>query len=387
MSKEDYYSTLGVSKNASADEIKKAYRKMAVRYHPDKNPGNKEAEEKFKEVSEAYEVLHDTDKRVAYDRYGHSAFDNSGRGPAGYSQSYSYSGNFRDAADIFSEVFGNSGFGDLFGFGGHSNTRSSRTRATRGSDLIYNLQISLRDAFTGIEKTIKYHRNVQCKSCKGTGAEGNAKRTTCPTCGGTGYVTMNQGFFHMQQTCSRCGGTGSILEHPCKVCNGNGLVVEESKAKVKIPAGIYEGMKLRLSEYGEAGQNGGPTGDLYISVTIEEHPMFERHDDDLYCTQKVPFVIAALGGEVEVKTIDDKCVLKVPAGTQSGVVLRMKNQGMPRINTNVRGNQYVRVEIDVPKKLNKEQREVLEKFAKTCDLEVNKQVGFFQKLKDKLEEL
>ncbi len=383
MSKADYYSTLGVSRDASQEDIKKAYRKMALKYHPDKNPGDKGAEEKFKEVSEAYEVLHDADKRAAYDRYGSSAFEAGGRGPG--TGSYSYSGNFRDASDIFSEVFGNSGFGDLFGFGGHSRSRSSQPRVTRGSDLLYNLQISLKDAFTGVEKTIKYHRNVQCAACKGTGAEGNSKRTTCPTCGGAGYVSINQGFFHMQQTCSRCNGAGTILEHPCKACNGNGGVVEESKAKVKIPAGIKSGMKLRLAGYGEAGQNGGPTGDLYIAIIIAENKTFERHEDDLYCTQNIPFVIAALGGEIEVDTIDGKCALKVPAGTQSGAVLRMKGQGMVHMNTKTRGNQYVRIAIDVPKRLTKEQRESLEKFAASSGLSVDKQTGFFQKLREKFE--
>ncbi|MDE6432112.1 MAG: molecular chaperone DnaJ [Opitutales bacterium] len=382
MGKEDYYSTLGVSRSASQDDIKKAYRKMAIKYHPDKNPGDKGAEEKFKEISEAYEVLHDPDKRAAYDRYGSAAFDSGGRSSGG---GYSYSGNFRDASDIFSEVFGNSGFGDLFGFGGRSRTRASQPHATRGSDLIYNLQISLKDAFTGIEKTIKYHRNVQCSACRGTGAEGNSKRTTCPTCNGAGYVSISQGFFHMQQTCSRCGGTGTILEHPCKVCGGSGATVGESKAKVKIPAGIMSGMKLRLPGYGEAGQNGGPSGDLYIAVIIAENRVFERHEDDLYCTKSIPFVIATLGGEIEVETIDGKCALKVPAGTQSGAVLRMRNQGMVHMNTKNRGNQYVRVAIEVPKRLSKEQRESLEKFAAASGLSVDKQVGFFQKIREKFE--
>ncbi|MDR0595306.1 MAG: molecular chaperone DnaJ [Puniceicoccales bacterium] len=378
MANEDYYSLLGVAKNASEDEIKKAYRKMALKYHPDKNPGDKAAEEKFKKISEAYEVLHDGNKRAAYDRYGHSAFDSGG----GRSQSYSYSGNFRDATDIFSEVFGNSGFGDLFGFG--SRSQASRNRACRGADLMYTLQISLKDAFTGVEKTIKYHRHVQCKVCGGTGAEKGTKRTTCPTCGGSGFVSMSQGFFHMQQTCSRCGGSGSILEKPCASCRGNGAVVEESKAKVKIPAGVCDGTKLRLSGYGEAGQNGGPTGDLYVVVNVADDRLFERHEDDLYCSQKIPFVIAALGGEVEVVTIDGKCSLKIPEGTQCGAVLRLKNQGMPHVNGGSRGSQYVHVDIDVPKSLNKDQREALENFAKSLGVTVNKQAGFFQKLKDKI---
>ncbi|MDR2435998.1 MAG: molecular chaperone DnaJ [Puniceicoccales bacterium] len=382
MGKEDYYSLLGVAKDASADEIKKAYRKMALKYHPDKNSGNGEAEEKFKKISEAYDVLHDSDKRAAYDRYGHAAFE-SGGSRGGYS--YSSGGNFRNPADIFSEVFGSGGFGDLFGFGGHS--QASRSRAARGSDLIYNLQISLKEAFSGLEKTIKYHRNAQCKVCGGTGAEKGSKRITCPACGGSGYVTTSQGFFHMQQTCLQCGGTGSILEKPCKVCGGTGAVAEECKAKVKIPAGVGDGVKLRLSGYGEAGQNGGPTGDLYVAIYVADDRTFERRGDDLYCSQKIPFVIAALGGEVEVETIDGKCSLKIPDGTQSGTVLRMKDQGMPHLNGGVRGSQYVRIEIDVPKKLNKEQREALEVFAKCSSVEVKKQVGFFQKLKDKFDEL
>ncbi|MDR2721136.1 MAG: molecular chaperone DnaJ [Puniceicoccales bacterium] len=384
MGKEDYYSLLGVAKNASADEIKKAYRKMALKCHPDRNPGNKEAEEKFKKISEAYDVLHDADKRAAYDRYGHAAFE-SGGGRRSYSYSYSSGENFRNPADIFSEVFGSSGFGDLFGFGGRSQT--SRNRAARGSDLIYNLQISLREAFSGLEKTIEYSRHVQCKACGGTGAEKGSKRVICPACGGSGYVTMNQGFFHMQQTCLQCSGTGSILESPCKVCGGTGAITEESKAKVKIPAGVSDGMKLRLSGYGEAGQNGGPTGDLYVAIYVADDRTFERHEDDLYCSQKIPFVIAVLGGEVEIETIDGKCSLKIPEGTQSDTVLRMKDQGMPHLNGGMRGSQYVRVKIDVPKKLSRDQRDALEAFAKCSNVEVKKQVGFFQKLKDKFDEL
>lgn len=377
MSKDDYYSRLGVSRDASQDDIKKAYRKMAMKYHPDKNPDDKSAEEKFKEVSEAYDVLHDPDKRAAYDRYGESAFSAGGRAGGA---SGGYSGNFRDASDIFSEVFGSGGFGDFFGFGNRS--RSNRQRQSRGSDLIYNLQISLKDAFNGIEKTIKYRRNVQCLACHGTGAEAGSKRITCPSCGGSGYISTSQGFFHMQQTCPRCGGSGTIVEHPCRACGGSGSTVEESKAKIKIPAGIMSGMKLRLGGYGEAGQNGGPAGDLYISVIIAENKTFERDGDDLYCTKNIPFVIAALGGEIEVETIDGKCTLKVPAGTQSGAVLRMKNQGMVRMNTNVRGNQYVRVAIEVPKRLSNEQREYLERFAKVSGLSVDKR-GFFQKILEK----
>ncbi|MDR1255876.1 MAG: molecular chaperone DnaJ [Puniceicoccales bacterium] len=380
MGKEDYYSLLGVAKGASADEIKKAYRKMALKYHPDKNPGDKAAEENFKKISAAYDILQDADKRAAYDRYGHAAFESDGGGQ----RTYSHSGNFRNAADIFSEVFGG-GFGDIFGFGGHS--QASHSRASRGSDLIYGLQISLKEAFTGVEKNIKYRRRVQCKACGGMGAEKGSKRITCPTCGGSGFTSISQGFFHMQQTCSRCGGSGSILEKPCNVCGGSGAVIEESKAKIKIPAGIYGGSKLRLSGYGEAGQNGGPTGDLYAVVNVADDRFFERNGDDLYCSQKIPFAIAALGGEVEVETIDGKCSLKIPEGTQCGAVLRMKDQGMPRVASGVRGSQYVRIDIDVPKKLSRDQREALEKFAATLDVSVNKRAHFFQKLKDKLDEL
>jgi molecular chaperone DnaJ len=382
MSGEDYYTLLGVGKGASTDEIKKAYRKMALKYHPDKNQGDKNAEEKFKEVSEAYDVLHDADKRAAYDRYGRAAFDGS-RG--GFSQAHSSGGHFRDAADIFSEVFGGSGFGDIFGFSKRS--QASRNHASRGSDLAYNLKISLKDAFAGVEKTIKYRRHVRCDACGGSGAEKGSKRVVCQSCGGMGYVTMNQGFFHMQQTCPRCGGTGSSLENPCRICGGSGATVEESKAKVKIPAGVFDGAKLRLGGHGEAGQNGGATGDLYVVISVADDRTFERHGDDLYCIQRIPFAIATLGGEVEVATIDGKCSLKIPEGTQSGDTLRMKNQGMVRMHSGVRGDQYVRIDIEVPKKLNREQREALEKFAKNSGLEPNKHVGFFQKLREKLDEL
>jgi molecular chaperone DnaJ len=303
MAREDYYTLLGVEKNASADDIKKAYRRMALKYHPDKNPGDKAAEEKFKEVSEAYDVLHDADRRASYDRYGHAAFEAGGRG--GFSQTYSYGGHFRNAADIFGEVFGDSGFGDIFGFSRRS--QSSRNRASRGSDLAYDLQISLKDAFTGVEKTIKYRRHAQCEACGGSGAEKDSKRVTCRSCNGLGYVAVNQGFFHMQQTCPHCGGAGSMLEKPCKICGGSGTAIEESKAKVKIPAGVYDGAKLRLSGHGEAGQNGGTAGDLYVVINVADDRTFERHGDDLYCIQKIPFAIATLGGEIEVATIESKC--------------------------------------------------------------------------------
>ena len=391
MSQSDYYSILGVGKDASDEELKKAYRKLAVKYHPDKNPGDKSSEEKFKEIGEAYDVLKDPQKRAAYDRYGHDAFKQSGGGKAGGA-----SGNFsgfggRDPFDIFSEVFGSGGggFGDMFGFGGGSGHFSRSGRSTggqRGSDLQYNLEISLKEAFTGIEKTVRYKRAVKCKKCNGTGIGPNGKRVTCPTCGGSGMQVSGNGFFRMQQTCTRCGGSGSIIDKPCSECGGSGRVADECTVKIKIPAGIFNGAKLRSHGDGEAGFQGGECGDLFVGVYIQEDKYFERHDDDLYCDSAIPFIVAALGGDVEIRTLDGSVSLKVPAGTQAGTVFKIKNGGMPHMGTSTRGNQYVKVEIEVPKKLTAEQKHKLIEFAELCGSKYQeKSDGFFQKLKEKFE--
>ncbi|MDR1595349.1 MAG: molecular chaperone DnaJ [Puniceicoccales bacterium] len=375
MSKSDYYEVLGVSKSASDEEIKKAYRKMAVKYHPDKNPGDKTAEEKFKEVAEAYEVLRDSDKRSAYDRYGHGAFQQGGSSSGGWE-----SGGFHDPFDIFREMFGGGGIGDFFGFGSGGSRRSGKQD---GNDLQYKLKITLDEAFSGVEKTIRYAKNVTCEKCGGSGAAKGSKSVTCRKCGGTGIFSMRQGFFSMQQTCPDCHGVGTKIDTPCSHCNGTGRVREQCTTKVKIPAGVFDGANLRMGGAGEAGTNGGASGDLYIITAIEEDSRFDRRDEDLFCTQKISFTTAALGGEITVETIDGRATLKIPPGTQSETSFRMKGHGMPSLKYHgVRGSQYVKVMVDVPTKLSKEQKEKLLEFE---NLSGKDSGGFFQKLKKKFE--
>ena len=374
MAKEDYYALLGVSKDASQDEIKRAYRKMAVKYHPDKNPGDKSAEEKFKQISEAYDVLKDDQKRAAYDRYGHSAFDPHSGGMGGFSGASSRS-SF-NPFDVFREAFGGDGgiFGDLFG--GGSRRRSAQQE---GADLRYDLEISLKEAFSGVEKTLKYNRHAVCKNCNGTGAEKGSKSVTCPTCRGTGVLTISQGFFSMRQTCPDCNGTGTRISNPCPICGASGRVVESTKTKIKIAPGINTGMKLRLSGFGEAGICGGPSGDLFVVVFVKEDKQFEREGDHLHCSLSIPFTLAALGGEVNIKTIDKEAILQIPSGTQPNSVLRMRGYGMPNFSTGKRGDQLVHVDIEIPKKLTAAQRSKLEEFAILLD-EDNK--SWFSKLRD-----
>jgi molecular chaperone DnaJ len=373
MGKADYYEVLGVPRDVSEEDLKKAYRRMALKYHPDKNPGDKNAEEKFKEVSEAYDVLRDGNKRASYDRYGHGAFDGGGSGPAGWGGSNPF--------DIFREVFGGGGFGDfgdLFGFGGGGRRQSGRQT---GSDLRYGLTITLEEAFSGIEKTIKYGKNVACGRCKGSGAAPGGKKVTCKSCGGTGILAISRGFFSMQQTCPDCHGAGVKLDMPCSQCGGSGLAREQCTALVKIPPGIFDGANLHMRGAGDAGPNGAPSGDLYIAVTIAEHGRFVRDGDDLYCTRGIPFSTAALGGDVAMDTIDGHATLRIPAGTQSGTAFRLKGRGMPILNSKgSRGNQYVKVTIDVPTKLSKEQKQKLQEFEKLC---AEGDGGFFKKFKER----
>jgi molecular chaperone DnaJ len=377
MGKTDYYDILGVSKNASEEDIKKAYRKMAVKYHPDKNPGDKVAEEKFKEVADSYEVLKDSDKRAAYDKYGHGAFEHGGM------QSSGWGSGGRDPFDVFRDVFSGNGFDDLFGFSRSGFSNESRKQA--GNDLRYNLKITLKEAFHGIEKTIKYNKHVTCTMCNGSGVASGSKKVTCKTCGGTGVFSMRQGFFSMQQTCPDCHGIGTKIETPCYNCRGTGRVMESCTTKVKIPAGIFDGASLRMKSMGETGTNGGPSGDLYVAIYVAEDKRFERHENDLYCTQKIPFTTAALGGEVEVETIDGQANLKIPAGTQSDMAFRIKGQGMPDLHrSGSRGNQYVKIAIDVPTKLSREQKEKVQEFEKLCSV---KDGGVFQRFKEKFESL
>ncbi len=378
MAQQDYYETLGVSKNATDEELKKAYRKLAIKYHPDKNPGNPEAEAKFKEVSHAYDVLKDPQKRAAYDRYGHAAFEQGGMGNAA-----SGGGGFHDPFDIFREVFGGGfgggGFEDFFGGGGGG----QRSSSNRGSDLRYDLEISLEEAASGVEKEIRYTRPVTCDECSGSGAEKGSSRKTCPTCKGRGQVVMQRGFFQMAQTCPKCHGSGTIVEKPCKKCGGHGRVNESSTIKLRIPAGVDTGSKLRSSGNGEAGVNGGSYGDLYVIIHMKDHPIFEREGMDLHCEIPIKFTLAALGGSIDVPTLKGKAALKIPTGTQQGTTFRMRGHGMPKLGSStIHGDQYVRIKIEVPRELNKEQREKLEAYAIACgDPEHPTEESFFEKAK------
>jgi len=374
--KEDYYELLGVSREATQDELKKAYRKMAVKYHPDKNPGNKEAEESFKKVSEAYEVLKDEQKRASYDRYGHAAFSGASGGGA------SAGGPFHDPFDIFSEVFGGGGGGSIFEefFGGSARRGSSG--ASRGSDLRYDLEIDLKEAAIGVEKEISFRKPTSCSRCNGSGAEPGSGVKVCGNCGGSGQVAVSKGFFSVRQTCPTCSGTGQIIEKPCFACGGEGRVNETTKIKVKVPPGVDTGSKLRSAGNGEAGSHGGPSGDLYIVIHVREHEIFERQEENLYCEIPIKFTLATLGGTIEVPTLGGKASLKIPAGTQSGTTFRLKAKGIPSLRGGYFGDQLVRVKIEVPKSLSSEQRSKLEEFALACgdaDEPVGK--GFFEKAK------
>ncbi|MFZ5497361.1 MAG: molecular chaperone DnaJ [Verrucomicrobiota bacterium] len=376
--KQDYYELLGVAKNASEEEIKKAYRKKAVQYHPDKNPGNKEAEEMFKKVSEAYEVLKDSEKRAAYDRYGHAAFEQAGAGPRGAGGFGG--GGFHDPFDIFREVFGQGGGGggifDQF-FGGEGNGGPGR-----GSDLRYDLEITLEEAARGVEKEISFRKLGECRHCHGSGAEPGSKKTTCPTCRGAGQVTTSRGFFHVRQVCPTCHGSGSRFEKVCGKCSGEGRVQETAKINVRIPAGVDTGSKLRSSGNGEAGVMGGAAGDLYIVIHVQEHEVFERQGDDLFCEIPIKFTLATLGGTIQVPTMEGKATLKIPAGTQSGTTFRLKGRGMPQLRGGGHGDQLIRVHVEVPTALTAEQRRKLEDFAQVCgDADEPVSRGFFEKAK------
>lgn len=362
MSKRDYYEVLGVSKTASPDEIKKAYRKLALKYHPDKNPNDKSAEEKFKEISEAYEVLKDEKKRKTYDQFGSAAFD----GSAGGGGFHASGGGFQDPFDLFREVFGGGQGGGVFEsfFGGHG---SSRERVQQGADLRYDLEITLEEAFSGVTKVVEYRRNVPCSVCHGTGCAKGTQPKVCPQCHGRGQVVTSQGFFSMSRPCPRCGGTGRIIEHPCPHCHGQGVEADHTQVNVKIPAGIANGAKLRFPGFGEAGPNGGPSGDLYIVVFVKEHSVFQREGNDLILQQTLPFTLAALGGEIQITTLTGVANLKIPAGTQPGTIFKMKGYGMPQMKsrsaTPKSGDLLIRISLDVPKRLTKDQREKLEAFS------------------------
>ena len=356
--KRDYYEVLGVEKGVSQDEIKRAYRKLAVKYHPDKNPGDASAEEKFKELGEAYEVLMDEQKRAAYDRYGHAAFSQGGGVPRG--------GGFHDPFDVFRDVFnGGGGGGGIFEqfFGGMGGGGGDREGRQRGSDLRHDVQLTLEEVAAGCEKEVELRKLDACQGCGGSGAESGSRSMTCSACQGRGQVVTTRGFFHMAQTCGRCAGTGQVVEKPCRKCGGEGRVESNSRIKLKIPAGIEDGSRLRSSRNGEAGIRGGPAGDLYVVVHVRDHEVFERVEEDLQCELPISFATATLGGEITVPTLGGKAVLKIPAGTQGSTVFKLKGRGLPVLNSTRRGDLLVRVAVEVPTRLNSEQRRKLEEFA------------------------
>ncbi|MEP6709195.1 MAG: molecular chaperone DnaJ [Verrucomicrobiota bacterium] len=372
--KRDYYEILGVGRNASGEEIKRAYRKLAVKFHPDKNPDDAHAEEKFKELGEAYDVLMDEEKRAAYDRYGHAAFS-QGMGGRG--------GGFHDPFDIFREVFGGSAGGGIFEtfFGGGE--RTDREDRQRGSDLRYDMQITLEEAAFGVEKEIEVRKLDACDKCKGAGAEAGSRAVTCPSCHGRGQVISSRGFFQVSQTCPRCRGVGEIIEKPCRVCDGEGRIEKTSRIKLKVPAGIADGSRLRSSRNGEAGIRGGAQGDLYVVIHVKEHPIFQRDEDNLYCEVPIPFCTAALGGEIPVPTLDGKASLKVPAGMQSGQIFKLRGKGVSNVNGRDRGDLLARLLVEVPTRLNAEQRQKLEEFAGLCGEENTPlHKSFFERAKE-----
>jgi molecular chaperone DnaJ len=374
--KRDYYEVLEVARSSTGEEIKRAYRKLAVKFHPDKNPGDHTAEDKFKEISEAYDVLIDPEKRAAYDRFGHQAFAGGMGGRGGGAAA-------TDPMEMFRQAFGGSGgiFDQFFGGGGGG--RVDREAKARGADLRYDLQIRLEEAASGCEKEIEVEKLEVCAQCTGSGAEAGSRAVTCRDCGGRGQVISSRGFFQVSQTCPRCRGTGQVIEHPCAKCGGEGRVEAPSRIKLKIPAGIEDGSRLRSMRNGEAGIRGGPPGDLYVVIHVKEHELFEREGENLFCEVPLPFPAAALGGELRVPTLEGKAQLKIPAGTQSGSTFKLRGRGMPVLNSTARGDLLVRVLVEVPTRLNAEQRKKLEEFAAlTGEDNTPLHRSFFEKAKE-----
>ncbi len=371
MTKRDYYEVLGVEKGAADEEIKKAYRKMAVKHHPDKNPGDKTAEEKFKEIGEAYEVLSDPQKRAAYDQYGHAAFDRRAGG-------FGRAGGFHDPFEVFREVFGGGGiFEDLFG-----GAQRDPSQPQRGEDLRYDLEMTFEEAAHGCEKEITVTKPERCEDCQGTGAEPGSRVRTCPTCGGRGQVITSRGIFSVAQTCPHCQGAGRMVDKPCKTCRGHGRRERTSKITLRIPAGVDTGSRLRSAGNGEAGWRGGPPGDLYVVLHVRPHEIFQRDGDDLLCEVPVSFVQAALGAEIDVPTLDGKGSIKVPAGTQSGTMFRLKGKGVKNIQGYGSGDLHVRIHVEVPTHLSTAQKAKLQEFSELCNgKESPLSQSFFEKAK------
>jgi molecular chaperone DnaJ len=367
MAKRDYYEILELTRTASDGEIKSAFRKLAMKWHPDKNPGDKDCEYRFREIGEAYEVLKDAERRAAYDRFGHAAFEHGGGG-AGFGA---------DFTSAFHDIFE-----DLFGMGRRGGGRTQGRE--RGADLRFNLEITLEEAFAGKTASVRLPTNVTCETCSGTGAKAGTQPTACRSCNGTGRIRQAQGFFTLERTCPTCQGRGSVIEQPCKTCKGAGRNTKERTLEVQIPAGVEDGTRIRLANEGEAGMRGGPTGDLYIFLSITPHAMFQREGADLYCRVPISMVTATHGGEVELTT-HERCRtrVKIPEGTQTGKRLRMQNKGMPVLRSKARGDMYVQVAVETPQKLSKRQKEILAEFEKESSKDTHPESsGFFAKMRE-----
>lgn len=368
MAKRDYYEVLGVAKTADEAALKAAFRKLAMKYHPDRNPGDKDAEARFKEINEAYQVLSDPQKKAAYDRFGHAAFEQGGgAGPGGFGPEFSSS-----MSDIFEEFFG-----DIMG------RRSGRGSAERGADLRYNMEITLEEAYSGKVAEIRVPTSISCEACKGSGAKAGTAPKTCPTCRGTGRIRATQGFFTLERTCVTCGGRGEVIDTPCPACHGQGRVTREKALSVNIPPGVEDGTRIRLTGEGEAGGRGGPSGDLYIFLSVKPHDFFQREGADVFCRVPMSFTTAALGGSFEVPTVDGgRTRIKVPEGTQSGKQFRVRSKGMPILRSKDHGDMYVQAVVETPRNLTRKQRDLLEEFAKTESSDTHPDsAGFFAKAK------
>lgn len=379
MAGQDYYDMLGVDRSASADDLKKAYRKLAMQHHPDRNPGDKAAEQKFKEISHAYDVLKDDQKRAAYDRYGAAAFENGGggRGGPGGGFEFNFGAGF---ADIFEEMFG------AMGGGG----RRQQGGTGRGSDLRYNLEISLEEAFAGSEARIRVPTSVSCDDCSGMGAAPGSKPVTCQTCQGRGRIRAQQGFFTVERTCTSCQGAGRVIENPCRTCSGSGRVRREKTLQVKIPAGVEDGTRIRLAGEGEAGMRGAATGDLYVFLSVRQHEIFQRDGTNIFCRVPIPMTTAALGGQIEVPTVDGtRARITIPNGVQSGHQFRLRGKGMTVMRSTVRGDMYVQAVIETPVNLTAKQRDLLKEFEKAGGSKSTspESDGFFSRVKELWREL
>ena len=378
MSKRDYYEILNVQKNATFEEIKRSYRKLAVQYHPDKHQGEKAAEEKFKEISEAYEVLSDSDKRAAYDRFGHEGLKGAFGGGGFRWQDFSHAEDISDLFTNIGNIFGGSGFDELFGFGRQKRRRGPR----RGRDIGHEIRIEFVEAILGAEKNIEISRYDTCSACKGSGAKPGTKDTVCSACKGRGQTSVSNGFFSMSRTCAVCGGSGRVIKTPCQKCNGGGKVKVVRKINIKVPAGVDTGMRLRVAGEGDVGEKGGPRGDLYVEIYVREHKLFKRHNNDIYCDAKVNFTQAVFGAELDVPTVSGSVKMKIPPGTPSGKTLKLKGKGAPNLMSGSGcGDQVIRFSVDVPQRLTEEQTRILKEFARTLGEKPAAKKSFINKVR------